>query len=278
MNIVLAHGFLGFSKEFGIEYFNGVREHLKRLDAKVFAPEVSPAGGIELRGEELRRQILKAFTDGTLDPGEKAHLIAHSMGGLDCRYLLSPGNQHTTPENDLTGRIASLTTISTPHRGSPVADLFALKPVEEFAVLHHLNGLVHGLADIGDVAKHILEHLGISLDGLEDLTTESTARFNDKTPNNPHIRYFSVAGRGRDGGAPTAVVLQLFHEYITRKTGQPNDGLVSVASAQWDGFDENLWPADHADEIGHDLDRPLEEPRFDHLSRYDAIVRRAASA
>ena len=276
MNIVLAHGFLGFRQRFGIEYFNGVREHLEQLPANVFAPEVSPAGGIEVRGEELRRQILQAFTDGTLDPGEKAHLIAHSMGGLDCRYLLSPGNKHTTPENDLAGRIASLTTIASPHRGSPIADLFALKPVEEFAVLHHLNGLLHGVADIGGIAKHILEHVGISLDGLEDLTTESTARFNDNTPNNPQVRYFSVAGRGRDGAVPTAEVLLPFHEYITKKTGQPNDGLVAVESARWDGFDEDLWPADHADEIGHDLN-PFEKFRFNHLERYDAIIRRATS-
>src|SRR5215510_6280544 len=51
--------------------------------------------------------------------GDKVHIIAHSMGGLDARYLLC---------NNLYGlgaldRVVSLSTISTPHRGSQVADL-----------------------------------------------------------------------------------------------------------------------------------------------------------
>lgn len=278
MNIVLAHGILGFRQRFGVEYFNGVREDLERLPAKVFVPEVYATRGIEARGEELRAEILKAFADGTLDPAEQAHLIAHSMGGLDCRYILSPNNKNTTPENDLTGRIASLTTISSPHRGSPVADLLALEPVEEFAAHHHLRGLLLGLTAGEDLLAHVLRHLGVSLEGLKDLTTEFMTRFNLDTPNNPSVRYFSLAGRGRDGELPTAVVLLPFHKYINGKTGQPNDGLVSVESARWDGFDANLWPADHADEIGHDLDHPLEKPRFNHFERYEAIVRQAASA
>lgn len=278
MNIILAHGILGFRTKFGIEYFNGVREHLEQWPAQVFVPEVSATEGIEARGEQLRQAILKAFADRTLNPDEPAHFIAHSMGGLDSRYLLSPANPHTTPENDLAGRIASLTTISTPHRGSPIADLLALEPVEEFAEHHRLRALLEGLLAGEDLAAHLLSHLGISLDGLKDLTTESTAQFNRATPNNSRVRYFSAAGRGRDGGAPTAVVLRPFHEYITKKTGQANDGLVAVASAQWDGFDPNFWPADHADEIGHDLDRLLDAPHFDYLARYDDIVRRAASA
>lgn len=278
MNIILAHGILGFRQKFGIEYFNGVREHLEQLPAQVFVPEVSATEGIEARGEQLREVILKAFADGKLDPDEPAHLIAHSMGGLDSRYLLSPSNPHTTRENDPAGRIASLTTISTPHRGSPIADLLALEPVEEFAEHHRLRAILEGRLAAEDLAARLLGHLGISLDGLRDLTTESTAQFNHATPNNPRVRYFSVAGRGRDGASPTSIVLLPFHEYITRKTGQANDGLVTVASAQWDGFDPNLWPADHADEIGHDLDHLLEAPHFDYLTKYQAIVRRAASA
>ena len=45
------------------------------------------------------------------------HLIAHSMGGLDSRFLIT----HLQPEED--NRILSLTTIGSPHHGSPIADL-----------------------------------------------------------------------------------------------------------------------------------------------------------
>ena len=45
------------------------------------------------------------------------HIIAHSMGGLDSRFLIT----HLQPEED--NRVLSLTTIGSPHHGSPIADL-----------------------------------------------------------------------------------------------------------------------------------------------------------
>ena len=276
MNIVLAHGIVGFREKFGIEYFNGVAEHLQKLPAKVLVPEVSPTGGIVQRGDELRSQIIAAFNEGKLNPTEKAHLIGHSMGGLDSRYLLSLANQQTT-ENDVAARIASLTTIASPHRGSPIADLLALEPDEEMGVLNHVRGIINGLSILEESVVEILSHFGISLKGLQDLTTESMQKFNERNPDRPGIRYFSVAGSGRSGGAPTALVFLLFHKYIESHTGQPNDGLVDVPSAQWGDFDPNTWPCDHADEIGHDLDHPFDACPFNYLERYDQIVKRAST-
>ena len=275
MNIILAHGILGFKERFGIEYFNGVAEHLREIPAKVFVPEVSPTGGIVQRGEELRSQILIAFKDGTLDPDEKAHIIGHSMGGLDSRYILSPASRLTS-EEDVAVRIASLTSIASPHYGSLIADLLALQPSEETGVLNHLQGIVKRLGVLEDRVVEILNHFGISLQGLEDLTTESMEKFNQRYPDHPAIHYFSVAGAGRPGPMATALILLPFHEYIQSHTGQPNDGLVHVASARWGDFDPATWPCDHAEEIGHDLDHPLGAPRFNYLERYDAIVKRVS--
>ena len=275
MNIILAHGILGFRERFGIEYFNGVAEHFQKIPANVFVPEVSPTGGIEQRGEDLRSQIIAAFNDGKLNPTEKAHIIGHSMGGLDSRYLLSPGNRKTT-ENDVAARIASLTSIASPHRGSPIADLLALEPTEEMGVLNHLQGIIKRLSVLEEGVEEILNHFGLSLKGLEDLTTESMQKFNQRYPDHPGIRYFSVAGVGRPGALPTALVLLPFYKYIRSHTGQPSDGLVHVPSAQWGDFDPNSWPCDHAEEVGHDLDHFFEVPRFNYLERYDEIVKRVS--
>ncbi|CAO3629484.1 unnamed protein product [Cunninghamella blakesleeana] len=49
---------------------------------------------------------------------QPVNFIAHSMGGLDCRYLLSHLHHNRTYQP------LSLTTISCPHRGSPVMDWF----------------------------------------------------------------------------------------------------------------------------------------------------------
>lgn len=277
MNIILAHGVLGFRERFRIEYFNGVAEHLQKLPAKVLLTEVSPSGGIPTRGEALRSQILGGFNNGTLDPGEKAHVIAHSMGGLDSRYLLSPANEKTTPQNDISLRIASLTTISTPHRGSPIADFLAFQPATESAKLHTVHAILNRLSGLEDAVRELLDHFGLSVDALKDLTTQATLAFNQRYPDHPRIRYLSVAGAGRDGLMPTAVVLFPCYKYIRAVKAEASDALVPVPSAQWGDFDSNTWHCDHAEEIGHDLDHPFQKPHFDYLARYDEIVKRASA-
>ncbi|HTS64410.1 MAG TPA: hypothetical protein VMH28_20445 [Candidatus Acidoferrales bacterium] len=265
MNIVLAHGILGFRVKFGIEYFRGVAEHLREKGFKVIAPVVDPTGGIELRSGQLRDQIAAALAAGDLDAGEETHIIAHSMGGLDSRWMLSPAN----PDRIRT-RIRSLTTVSTPHLGSPIADL-ADTP-ERLSAFGHLP---FGLG--GNVLEPALNALGISLDGLRNLTTALCEEFSARCVNEPATAYFSAAGGGRKGFPATAAVLLLFHQYISALTGQPNDGLVTVASAQWGTFDANTWPADHADEIGHNIDNLLVPPGFPYLAKYDQIVSNVAA-
>jgi triacylglycerol lipase len=68
----------------------------------------------------------------------------------------------------------------------------------------------------------------------------------------------------------------LFHHYIFARTGRPNDGLVTVDSATWGTFDAATWPADHTDEVGHNLDNLLMPPAFPYLARFDQIVSNVA--
>jgi triacylglycerol lipase len=85
--IVLAHGVLGFGNPLGlpslVNYFNGVEEHLEQQGHQVFSPQVNPFGSIAQRGTELAAAISRVLADGQI-----AHIIAHSMGGLDARYAL----------------------------------------------------------------------------------------------------------------------------------------------------------------------------------------------
>ncbi len=256
MNLVLAHGFLGFQRRFGTEYFHGVADFLRRefagQDLRILEAEVAPLGRIGLRARQLGEQIVAALAEGRLDPRQKVHILAHSMGGLDARWCVSPGN----PEN-LAGRVASLSTIATPHRGSPMADLLA------------------GRARFGAGRYPALDPYLEAALGIVDLTSEGLRRFNARCPDHPQVRYFSYAGRGRPGRARTCRLLRPCYWVVARREGPDNDGLVSVASARWGEFPEEPWPADHADQIGHDLDRGRRaKPAFDYLSRYRAIVER----
>ena len=110
--------------------------------------------------------------------------------------------------------------------------------------------------EIGQVKRDTL----LSLQGLEDLTTESMQNFNQRYPDHPAVHYFSVAGAGRPGTIATAVILLPFHEYIQSHSGQPVDGLVHLASARWGDFDAHTWPCDHAEEIGTTWIIPLRLP------------------
>jgi triacylglycerol lipase len=263
MNIVLVHGILGFREKFGIEYFRSVVEHFQEKGLRVIAPVLDPTQGIEFRGGQLRDQINAAFANGALDPTQPTHIMAHSMGGLDGRWMLSPVNP-----NRIQARIRSLTTISTPHQGSPIADLIdspeRLAPFGELPFGPHPNLL-----------QPALDALGISLNGLRNLTTASCQRFSATFTNDPVVAYFSVGGAGRSDFPFTSRFFFLFHQYISALTGQANDGMVTVQSAQWGRFDGNTWPGDHADEVGTSLDT-VGPSSFPWLARYDLILANVA--
>lgn len=265
MNIVLVHGILGFRRVAGEDYFRGVAEHFSEKGHRVVAPTLDPTRGIAFRGAQLRDQITAALKARALDPAQLTHILAHGMGGLDTRWMLSPAN----PER-IAVPIRSLTTIGTPHRGSPIADL--VDHPADLAPFPHLpfGGGANLLADA-------LDEVGISLDGLRDLTTEYCQHvFNPAYPDNPDVAYYSVAGGGRTGFPPVSATLLLFHHYIAARIGEANDGLVAATSARWGAFDPSLWPADHTEEVGWNLDNLLIPPDFPYLDKYDALVANVA--
>src|SRR5262249_10471916 len=124
-------------------------------------PAVLATGGVVERAAQLRDQIVR-WTD------EPINVIAHSMGGLDARYLLS--------RLGLGDRVRSLTTIATPHHGTAAADWFC----------HHFRKRVPLLLT--------LEAFGLNVDGFRDCQTESCRLFNEQTPDAPGVRYFSYGG------------------------------------------------------------------------------------
>jgi triacylglycerol lipase len=131
-----------------LHYFARTEAHLRSLNLRLLVPEVNPFGSIEERAMELKAQIEAAIPEG------KFNILGHSMGGLDARYLAS--------RDPIGERIASITTVSTPHYGSWYAD-FAKKWVFERQGLNKLGGLV--------------EHMA--------------GEFNAATPDNPNVSYFS---------------------------------------------------------------------------------------
>ncbi len=251
MNLVFASGFLVPQHILGISYFNGLEDRLQGRHETLFA-DVPALDTSERRASVLADLIQQKFPDGAV------HIIAHSMGGLDSRTLIAR-NLHGL---SAPGRIASLTTLSTPHRGSPVADLLVgPKP-------DGLRRLVY------DAVSHALGQLGVPFGALGDLTAEGAARIPDAAKTHPHIRYRSCFAQGRpEPFRPTSLVLAPTHHYIHSVTGQANDGVVALDSARYGEFQQPFWACDHVDMVGHNLDfEKFSEFRFDHFAAFEALI------
>src|ERR1044071_4294482 len=107
-----------------------------RLEAKghhVLAHKVPIVASCKVRAKALADAIQGEFKN---DP---AHIITQSMGGLDSRMMIGQ-NFNGLGEK---GRILSLTTLSTPHQGSPLADLLAGKGPDDVRrpLFDALNGV-----------------------------------------------------------------------------------------------------------------------------------------
>lgn len=239
---MLAHGLLGFS-ELSIssvippfQYWHGIKQALAAQGCtNVIAASVPPSGSIEERAVKLAADIAAAFPPSTTafrthDEAEgpvPVNIIAHSMGGLDARHMISHLQPHGRQVN-----VASLTTIATPHRGSMFADYLFDKGAGPL-YLPKLYG--------------VLERARLGTKAFAQLTTRyMTQEFNPQTPDDPSVRYFSYGAVIDE--PPLLSPFRLSHKVIDEAEG-PNDGLVSVDSSRWGRYEGTLVGVSHLDLI-----------------------------
>ncbi|KAI1301981.1 Alpha/Beta hydrolase protein, partial [Xylaria venustula] len=223
--IVLAHGLLGFAELRltpgllpPVHYWRGITEALRANGVHVITTTVPPSGSIEKRAEKLARGIADAAG------GREVNIIAHSMGGLDARYMIS----HLRPANVT---VRSLVTVASPHHGSSFADFL----IQEI-----------GKERLPSIYK-LLERVGMETGAFEQLTAAyMTSDFNPRTLDDPQVSYYSYGAMM--SRPPLLSPFRHSHGVISRVEG-PNDGLVSVASAQWGSYKGTLVDVSHLDLI-----------------------------
>lgn len=215
--MVLHHGFLGYTQlrlgPLRISYFHGIDRTLTDAGHEVLVTRVHPTASIERRAAQLKRSILSQLHERKL-AGQKVIVLAHSMGGLDARYMISRLNMHD--------RVAALATLSTPHAGTPYAD-WCLRNLSRTGVLR------------------VFTHLGLDISAIKDLTCQQMSRFSETAPDVPGVRYYSISAAQHWNKIPP-LLLPSFRT-IWKAEGE-NDGLVSVRSAAF-GTHLGTWPADH---------------------------------
>ncbi len=224
--IVLHHGLFGFDfvklGPLRVTNFTGVDRAFAERGHPVFFTRVHPCAGVERRARELKTAILQNLS---VIGREKSKVIifAHSMGGLDARHMIT--------HLGMADQVAALVTISTPHRGSPYANWCAT----------NLGKKLRGY--------QLMKNLGLDIQAVLDLTIESCAIFNERTPDAPEVKYFSISC-AREFRKITPTFYHAWHVIHDREG--PNDGLVSVKSAHW-GTHLKTWAADHLHAINKRL-------------------------
>jgi triacylglycerol lipase len=210
--VLLVHG-AGFrDKIFGfISYWGRIPKLLEENGAIIYYGGTDAWGTVEENAKKLKETVRDIVCRH-----EKVNIIAHSRGGLEARYLIN--------ELEMGDYVASLTTVSTPHRGAKIMNIALLIPTVLYKVAAFFVNLWCKI--IGDKNP---DFYSSSLELSERYCTE----FNEKYPNKEGIYYQSYASKLKYFfGDPLFILLNP----ILKISDGDNDGLCPVESAKWGDF------------------------------------------
>lgn len=253
--IVMVHGFSGFKNIGPVEYFYNVPSILNSMGYDVHIAKLDPYNSVEVRGTQLKEFIENVvFVTGA----NRVNIIAHSQGGLDSRFVIS-GLM-------LAEKIATLTTIGTPHYGTPLADLILSDPTGAGKAALDAMLIIMGAAlDSQSRANAMASLYSLSVEYVK-------GTFNHRYPDDYRVVYYSYAGKTcriwEGCGDTVDIEISLTYEILRELVGD-NDGIVPTESSKWGRFLEVL-PADHFDEVGQIAG--VTNPNFNHIEFYKGIV------
>lgn len=209
--ILLVHGV--FFRDFKyFNYWGRIPKELEKNGAKVFYGNHSSAASIADSAEELKVRIYEILNE---TGAKKVNIIAHSKGGLDCRYAIS--------KLGMADSVASLTTINTPHKGCLFADYLLTKIPSDIR------------NKVADTYNSTLKKMGESnpdfLAAVNDLTDASCQQLNAEmsTPKGVYCQSVgSILTKATHGKFPLN-----FSYHLVKHFSGDNDGLVSESSFNW---------------------------------------------
>lgn len=250
--LLLVHGVF-FRDSSALNYWGRTPETLIQNGAEIYYGDQQSALSVIDSAREIAGRIEEIIRR---TGAEKVNIIAHSKGGLDCRYAIS--------NLGMDKYVASLTTVNTPHHGCLfVEHLFdrIAPPVREKMALAYNTAL----KKIGDKSPDFLAAVG-------DLRNSRVEELNAVTPDMEGVFYQScgsMARRAKSGRFPLNVSYPLVKKY-----DGANDGLVATESMKWgDNFRlvsvKGRRGVTHADMI--DLNRE-NIPGFDVREFYVGVV------
>ena len=209
--ILLVHGvFFRDNKLFN--YWGRIPRELEKNGAIVYYGNHQSASSIEDSAKELAERIENIISETGC---EKVNIIAHSKGGLDCRFALA--------NLGIEDKVASLITINTPHRGCAFAD-FLLEKISQEVKVKIANTYNKALKKLGDQNPDFIT-------AVSNLTASYCKELDHsmKLPSGIYSKSVgSVMEKARTGTFP----LNLSYYFVNWFDGK-NDGLVGEDSFRW---------------------------------------------
>jgi triacylglycerol lipase len=234
--ILLVHGvFFRDSKIFN--YWGRIPKELKINGARIFYGNHQSADAVPNSARELSERI-ESIVKAT--GCEKVNIIAHSKGGLDCRYAIA--------HYGIGKYVASLTTVNSPHRGCEFAEYL----IEELpkSIVDKIEGFYNRMWHrFGD-------HHPDFMAAVTDLTANVCIE-RDKEMPIPEGIFCRSIGSVMNGSGGGRFPMNLSYVLVKHFNGE-NDGLVSADSFEW-GEEYTLLRTEERIGISHcdmiDLDR-----------------------
>lgn len=250
--IVMVHG-VGFRDMRWFNYWGRIPRELVENGATIYYGHQEGWAVMEDNAAIIKEKI-EAILEET--KCEKVNIIAHSKGGLDSRYCISALG--------MADKVASLTTICTPHRGSKMVPFLQKLP-------KWLFGFV--CLCIDDMFRLYGDKRPDTYHTALQLSPEFCKGFNEKCKDAPQVYYQSFTSVMRRGYGNS--LLGIPYLVMKKLSGPNNDGLVEEESAKWGHYKGAFCPGgwrgvSHGDMI--DLHRK-DYKGFDVIEVYVEIVK-----
>jgi triacylglycerol lipase len=211
--VLLVHGSGFRDKILGINYWGRIPKEMEKNGVKVYYGGTDGWGSIEKNAGLLKAAMEKIIRE---DGVEKFNIIAHSRGGLEARYLISSLKFH--------GPAASLTTISTPHRG-----------VRAMNIALRIPGFLYRIAAffVNTWYKILGDKFPDFYRSSRQLSEKECSEFNRANGDEDSVYYQSYAAKMKHFFSD--IIYIILHPFLMITDGE-NDGLCPVYSAKWGSF------------------------------------------
>lgn len=210
--ILLVHG-IAYRDDMAIPSWGKVPDYLRRGGATVYLADTEAWASYKDNGEKIKNKIEEILKENNTS---KVNIIAHSKGGVDSRYAIS--------FYKLDDKVASLTTISSPHRGTCIADIVANNLPEQASFLYDAVDCIGRI--MGDKNPQTNQ-------AVKELTRDAMQDFNQKNPDSPNVYYQSYGAEMKN---PLNDPLFSATYLIMKNVEGEDDGMISKHSYQWGEF------------------------------------------